>query len=130
MKKLLFTFLLLALLSCKKESQEPFGKTEKTSTEAETAKPQTPQQLGQTIFEGKGNCASCHQTAEKTIGPSIKEIVKIYKGKNANITAFLKGEDEPIVDPSQYEVMKANLGLTKAMTDEELKALEAYIYSK
>ena len=130
MKKLIITTVLLALLSCKKESQESFGKTEETTTEGEASKPQTPIQLGQTIFEGKGNCASCHQTDSKTIGPSVQEISKIYKEKNSDMVQFLKGEGTPIVDPSQYEIMKANFGITKTMTDEELKALEAYIYSK
>ncbi len=130
MKKLILTSILLVLLSCKKESQESFGKAEETATEGETAKPQTPEQLGQTIFEGKGNCTSCHQVETKTIGSGLKEIAKIYKEKNGDLVGFLKGEASPIVDPSQYEVMKANLGITKAMTDEELKALEAYIHSK
>lgn len=130
MKKLIITTVLLALLSCKKESQESFGKAEETTTEGEALKPQTPEQLGQTIFEGKGNCTSCHQIDTKTIGPSVQEISKIYKEKNSDIVQFLKGEGTPIVDPSQYEIMKANFGITKTMTDEELKALEAYIYSK
>jgi cytochrome c len=43
--------------------------------------------------------------------------------------SFLKGEGEPIVDPTQYEVMKANFVITKTFSDEELKALEAYVYS-
>lgn len=43
--------------------------------------------------------------------------------------SFLKGEKEALVDPTQYEVMKANFVITKAMSDEELKALEAYVYS-
>jgi cytochrome c len=42
---------------------------------------------------------------------------------------FLKGEGKPIVDPSQYEVMKTNFAITKNFTDEELKALEDYFYS-
>jgi cytochrome c len=45
------------------------------------------------------------------------------------MVAFLKGEGEPIVDPSQYEVMRANFVITKAMSDEELQALEVYVYS-
>lgn len=129
MKKIIITSLILALISCKKESQESFGKTEETTTEGEASKLQTPQQLGQTIFEGKGNCISCHQIDTKTIGPSIKEISKIYKEKNSNIVQFLKGEGTPIIDPSQYEIMKANFVITKGMTDEELKAIETYIYS-
>ncbi|MFT7165006.1 MAG: cytochrome c, partial [Flavobacterium sp.] len=31
--------------------------------------------------------------------------------------------------PSQYEVMKTNFVVTKAMSDEELEAIEAYVYS-
>jgi cytochrome c len=42
---------------------------------------------------------------------------------------FLKGESEAIVDPEQYEVMAANLALTKTFTDTELQAIEAYTYS-
>ena len=125
MKKLLFVAIILALVSCKKEetSKNPLYPT---ATEAIA---QTPVTLGKEIFEGKGNCVACHQVAEKVIGPSLQEIAKIYKDKNADMVTFLKGEGEPIVDPSQYEVMKTNFAITKAMSDEELKALEAYVYS-
>jgi cytochrome c len=123
MKKVLFLFAVLAFLSCKKESQEPFGKPE-TTTEV-----QTPEALGKEIFEGKGNCVACHQVDQKVIGPSIIEIAKIYKDKNGNMITFLKGEGEAIVDPSQFAVMQANLAITKNFTEEELKAVEAYIYS-
>jgi cytochrome c len=123
MKKAFFLFAVLAFLSCKKESQEPFGKPE-TTTEG-----QTPESLGKEIFEGKGNCVACHQLDQKVIGPSIKEIAKIYKDKKGNMISFLKGEDEAIVDPSQFPVMQANLAITKNFTEEELKAVEAYIYS-
>lgn len=121
-KKVLFLFAVLAFLSCKKESQEPFGKPESA-----TAK--SPEVLGKEIFEGKGNCVACHQVDQKVIGPSLQEIAKIYKSQKGNIVGFLKGEGEPIVDPSQFEVMKANFGVTKEMSDEELSTLEAYIYS-
>ena len=97
-----------------------------TTTEAIA---QTPEELGAEIFKGKGNCVACHQMDKKAIGPSIQDIAKIYKDKGADMVTFLKGEGEPIVDPSQYEVMKTNFVITKAMSDEELKALEAYVYS-
>ena len=132
MKKILFLSAILALSSCKKESQEPFGKKESTTetySEGETAEAKTPEELGKSIFEGKGNCTSCHQVDQKVIGPSIQEIAKIYKDKNANIVTFLKGNGEPIVDPSQFAVMKTNFPVTQAMSDEELKAIETYIYS-
>jgi cytochrome c len=125
MKKILFLFAFLAFVSCKKEEvkKEPLYPT----TTEEIA--QMPEELGKEIFEGKGNCVACHQVAEKVIGPSLQEIAKIYKDKNANMVVFLKGEGEPIVDPSQYEVMKTNFVITKAMLDQELQALEAYVYS-
>ncbi|QKJ62039.1 c-type cytochrome [Flavobacterium sp. M31R6] len=124
MKKALFLFAVLAFLSCKKKSQEPFGKPTENTTEV-----QTPEALGKEIFEGKGNCVACHQVDQKVIGPSIKEIAKIYKEKNGNMIGFLKGEGEAIVDPAQFPVMQANLEITKAFTEEEQKAVEAYINS-
>ena len=84
---------------------------------------------GKNIFEGKGTCTSCHQHNRKVIGPSLTDISKIYIENNANMVSFLKGKGEAIVDPSQYEIMKTNFAITKNMSDEELKALEAYILS-
>ena len=80
-------------------------------------------------FQKEGNCIACHQTEQTIIGPSLQEIAKIYKEKNASIVSFLKEESEPIVDPSKYEIMKTNFAITKTMSDAELKAIEAYIYS-
>ena len=124
MKKVSFLVCLLVLISCKKESEETFGQPNPTEVS------QTPEELGKSIFEGKGNCVACHKIDEKLVGPSVQDIAKIYKAQNGDIVSFLKDEAIPIVDPSQYEVMKTNLALTKAMSDEELKGLEAYIYSK
>ena len=125
MKKTLLLFAVLAMASCKKEEakKEPLYPV---STEVIA---QTPEELGAEIFKGKGNCVACHQMDKKVVGPSVMEIAKIYKDKNANMITFLKGEGEPIVDPEQYEVMKANFAITKLMSDEELSALEAYFYS-
>ncbi len=86
-------------------------------------------EIGQELFEGKGNCASCHVLDQNIIGPSIQEMAAIYKTQNASIINFLKNDAKPIVDPSQYEVMKANFVITKAMTNNELEAIEAYILS-
>ena len=116
---LLITFCFL--ISCKKEA-----------TNLKDLKPEIAQSeaaVGKELFEGKGNCAACHQMNEKTIGPSIKTIVSIYKKNNGNLIAFLKYDAKPIVDPSQYQVMQTNFSITKAMTDDELKAIEAYLYS-
>lgn len=123
MKKEALLVCLIFVISCKKESQEAFGQPNPTELS------QTPEQLGKSIFEGKGNCVACHKINEKLVGPSILDIAKIYKAQNGDIVSFLKEEAKPLVDPSQYEVMKTNFALTKAMSDEELKGLEAYMYS-
>ncbi len=120
MKKLIFLLSIIFFLSCKKQE---------TKTEQVITKNQTPIQLGKEIFEGKGNCVACHLDNQKVIGPSVQDIAKIYKSQNGNIIDFLKNDAKPIVDPSQYEIMKTNFTITKAMSDEELKALELYILS-
>jgi cytochrome c len=129
---------LAIIVSCSdKKKEEPFGKTE-TTEEISTTNDLTDNlsegdlemvNKGKEIFEGKGTCVACHQPSNKVIGPSLKEISSIYKEKNASIVNFLKGEGEAIVDPAQYEVMKANFAITKNMSDEELQSLEAYINS-
>jgi cytochrome c len=128
MKKIVFLLSVLIFTSCKKESsEESFGKPE-TTTET-SSEIQKPEDLGKTIFEGKGACIACHKPDVKLVGPSLQDIAKIYKDKNGDMVTFLKGEGEPIVDPTQYAVMKVNFAVTKTFSEEELKALEAYVYS-
>jgi cytochrome c len=129
MKKVLFLSAVLSFASCKKETTENAETSTESVAEGESAKAQTPEELGKQLFEGTGNCFACHQPDQKVVGPSIKEIAKIYKDKNGDMVTFLKGNAEPIVDPSQFAVMQTNFAITKAMSDEELKAIEAYIYS-
>lgn len=111
---------MLTFVSCKNDNQENFGKP--TNNEATKIS-------GQELFEGEGNCIACHKPDQKIIGPSLQDIAKIYKEKNASIVLFLKEESEPIIDPSQYDIMKTNFAITKSMSDDQLKALEDYIYS-
>ena len=125
MKKLAILFTLLLFISCKKEETKKeslYPETQKTAEEKQL-------ELGQAVFEGKGNCFACHKPDQKIIGPSILEIATLYKTQNGDMIAFLKGKADPIVDPSQYEVMKTNFSITKNLPEEELKALEAYFYS-
>lgn len=129
MKKLFLLLTTLSLLSCKTEDKKTDNAPSSTVNEGATANLTPQQQLGKEIFEGKGNCYSCHKPEEKAIGPAIMEISKIYKAQKGDLVTFLKGEGKPIVDPSQFEVMKTNFYITKTFSDEELKAVEAYIYS-
>jgi cytochrome c len=87
--------------------------------------------LGKELFTSK-TCVTCHQPDAKVIGPSIKDINKVYTEKGGNIVAFLKGESPAIVDtdPGQVAIMKANLdGFVKNLTSEELAALAVYMNS-
>lgn len=130
-KSLLFTILFVFAASCGgKNDTQDFGKKETTESKEHDDDAFPLAEKGKEIFEGKGTCATCHKSDVKLVGPSIQDIAKIYEEKNANIVTFLKGEGEPIVDPTQYEVMKANFALTKTFSDEELQSLEQYIQSE
>ena len=119
MKRLFFLAFLFVFVACQNKEQ----KTE-TSVDGTAIKIS-----GKELFEGEGNCIACHKPDQKIIGPSLQNIAEIYKAKKGNIVLFLKEKSEPIVDPSQYDIMKTNFAITKSMSDEELKALEDYIYS-
>jgi cytochrome c len=138
MKKSIFVIALAALftVSCGETKKEEVKKEvkEEVTPEVKKEKVKKPSDylaLGEKLFTEK-TCATCHQPDAKVIGPSIKDINKIYKEKNANIVDFLKGKSEPIVDtdPGQVAIMKANLdGFVKDLTSEELAALAVYMNS-
>ena len=138
MKKSLFVLGLAAvmLVSCGEKKKEEVKK--EVETKVETVKEEVKEvaavdniELGKKLFAEK-TCATCHQADAKVIGPSIKEITKIYTEQNGNLVSFLKGEAEPIVDkdPGQVAVMKANLdSFVKEMSGDELAAIAAYMRS-
>lgn len=118
------------IFSCNKKENQDFGKpTEPVKTVVNSAEFPLAEK-GAELFQGNGKCATCHKTDVKVIGPSLVDIAQKYKAKKASIATFLNGESDPIVDPSQFEVMKANFLVTKAMTAEDRQALEQYIYSE
>lgn len=145
MKKLLSLIVLIFIISfynCgkKKSDKTPETITIKTKSEEKkeslkTAKLSAAETAliakGQQLFKDK-TCFACHQPNTKIIGPSIIDINKVYKEKNADIIAFLKGELSPIVDtdPGQVTIMKANLdSFVKNLKDDELRAIKAYMIS-
>ena len=135
LKSLAVFALAITLTNCgeKKETDAMGNPVETTSETTDAVQPETTVDplvaKGQELFNGKGTCTACHKAGEKTVGPAIKEIAKIYKEKGASIAAFINDEGEPLVDASQYEIMKANFVITKAMSAEDRKALEAYMMS-
>jgi len=85
--------------------------------------------LGNRLFSEK-TCITCHDVNRIRIGPSVKEIMRVYKEKNGDIVAFLKGEAKPLVDTtaSQVAIMQANIdGFLKNISDEELKTIATYM---
>lgn len=85
--------------------------------------------LGNRLFSEK-TCITCHAVNTKKIGPSVVDIMHVYKENNADIVAFLKGHSKPIVDTTatQVAIMQANIdGFLKEITDEELNAISTYM---
>ncbi len=85
--------------------------------------------LGNRLFSEK-TCITCHSVDTKKVGPSVVDIMHVYKKNNADIVAFLKGKSKPIVDTtaSQVAIMQANIdGFLKNITDEELNAISTYM---
>ena len=131
LKSLAVFALAITLTNCgEKKETDSFGNpVDKDATAQPEATVDPLLAKGQELFEGKGMCASCHKADIKIVGPSIQEIAKIYREKEASIAAFINEEGKPLVDPSQYEIMKTNFAITKAMSTEERKALEIYMMS-
>lgn len=136
MKKILFVFAIfsLAVISCGETKKEDVKKEIEAPQEAPKEAPAASDDLiamGEKLFTEK-TCVSCHQLDAKIVGPSVKDIVKVYDEKNADLVAFLKGDQEAIVDTDagQVAIMQANLdGFVKDLKEEELKALAAYMNS-
>ncbi|MBD1262841.1 c-type cytochrome [Maribacter polysiphoniae] len=118
----------LFLSGCKEEKKSNEG-AKKSIPERAALSRDSQIFLGNRLFSEK-TCITCHDINKKKIGPSIKEIMKVYKSKNGDIFAFLKGNAQPIVDTtaSQVAIMQANInGFLKGISDEELKTISTYM---
>lgn len=129
MKKIVVFVVFVMLFSCQNKKEESFGTDSKSVSDVTDDSVEAKIKLGEELFNGVGLCHTCHKPDQKVIGPSIKEIATIYKEQNADMVDFLRENAKPIVDPTQYEVMKTNFAVTKSMSDEELQAIELYMHS-
>jgi len=128
MRLCIFLIVILALNSCNLEK--------KTKKDNEKSVPERAELsfdskifLGNRLFSEK-TCITCHAVDNIKKGPSVVDIMHVYKENNADIVAFLKGNSEPIVDTtaSQVAIMQANIdGFLKEITDEELNAISTYM---
>jgi len=137
MKKSVLVLGLVALFltSCGEKKKEEVKKEVETTVEEVKEEAVTAVsdnlELGKKLFAEK-TCATCHNPDMKVIGPSIKDMNKVYAEQNGDMVKFLKGESPAIVDtdPGQVAIMKANLdGFVKDMSDDELAAIVAYMVS-
>jgi len=128
MRLLIFLALILVLNSCNTDK-----KTDKIIDNKVPESPELSQDskifLGNRLFSEK-TCITCHAVNKKKVGPSVVNIMKVYKENNGDIVSFLKGKSKPIVDTtsSQVAIMQANIdGFLKEITDVELNAIATYM---
>ena len=128
MRLFIFLVVILALNACN-TGKKPDGVIEKGATERSELSKDSKIFLGNRLFSEK-TCITCHSLDENKVGPTVVDIMRVYKGKNANIEAFLTGNSKPIVDTtaSQVAIMQDNIdGFLKKVTDEELNAIATYM---
>ena len=128
MRLFIFFIVVLLMISCKTEK--------KVNTVFEITVPERGELsqdsqifLGNRLFSEK-TCITCHAVNHVKKGPSIKEIMAVYREKNGDIVAFLKGKAQPIVDTtsSQVTIMRENIeGFLKEISDEEMNSLAFYM---
>jgi len=81
----------------------------------------------------KGTCNTCHQPAVDTTGPSLKAIATAYKGKEAELVAFLKGSNKTKMETGRFagmynSIMKANVtNISSKWSDADRSAVAKYI---
>ena len=128
MRLFLFLIVILVLNSCNRDKKTKIVNEKGVPARAELSQ-DSKIFLGNRLFSEK-TCITCHAVNTKKIGPSVVDIMHVYKENNASIVAFLKGNSKPIVDTtaSQVAIMQTNIdGFLKKITDEELNAISTYM---
>lgn len=128
MRLLIFITGFLLTCSCNLDKNSKKA-TEKVVTQRGELSKDSQILLGNRLFSEK-KCITCHEVNKRKIGPSVKEIMTVYKEKNEDMVAFLKGRAKPLVDTSasQVAIMQANIdGFLKDISDEELQTIATYM---
>ena len=128
MRLFLFLVTILLLHSCTTDKKLEKA-TEKDASERPELSRDSKIFFGNRLFSEK-TCITCHAVNKKKIGPSVVDIMHIYRENDADIVAFLKGNSMPIVDTtaSQVAIMQDNIdGFLKEITNEELDAIATYM---
>ncbi|MFS4415127.1 c-type cytochrome [Maribacter sp. 2307ULW6-5] len=128
MRMTLLFFVLLLILACREDVKKAKGPAQAPHQRAALSL-DSQIFLGNRLFSEK-TCITCHNINTQKIGPSIVEIMEVYKKEDGDIVAFLKGEQGPIVDTtaSQVAIMQANIdGFLQNISDEELQTIAVYM---
>ncbi len=123
-----YLFLFLLLYGCHSDKKSKKNNNKSVPQRAALSK-DSQIFLGNRLFSEK-TCITCHDVQKENIGPSVKQIMKIYNEQNGDIVSFLKGKAAPIVDTtaSQVAIMQANInGFLKDISDEELQTIAVYM---
>lgn len=126
--RLFLLFIAVLLMASCKIDKKLNGGTETTTERKELSK-DSQIFLGNRLFSEK-TCITCHDINRFKKGPSVKEIMAVYKKENGDIVAFLKGNAPPIVDTtaSQAAIMQENIdGFLKDISDDELNSIATYM---
>ena len=83
---------------------------------------------GQTTFNTL-HCGICHKPDTGASMPSLKEISAAYKGKEDQLSSYLKGDSEPLVNPQKKGTMTVFIEKTKKLDDGQRKDLADFILS-
>ena len=117
---MLLNLVIFAFISCNENKKE--------EVKSDTSGDQIA--LGEKLFNER-TCTNCHTLNNNDVGPSIKDIVKIYTEQNKDIVTFLKGDQKHAIveqDSNQVAVMKNNVrDFVKDLSNEELQAISAYM---
>ena len=74
---------------------------------------------GKALFESK--CVMCHAATQNLVGPSVKEIVTIYKGNNQGMKNWIDAPGKKRVNSSQMPAFKGQFN------DNEMDALVKFL---
>lgn len=74
-------------------------------------------------------CGICHKADTGKAYPSLKEIAGDYNGNSEELEKYLKGNAEPIVNQEKSMTMGKYIEKTKALSDDDIKALVEFILS-
>lgn len=88
---------------------------------------------GEALFKAN-RCTLCHHPEENKmeqgLGPSLMQIVAVYRGEPGAMRAFLRGKAEPRLYPEHYVIMKGQLSRIVGLSDDDLNAIVQFILNR